>query len=236
MYKLFLTNSAVKRTCSQLCILIKLQPPFFQAQNAWSSALPMTKHSEAPQTPSTARQPDLDWSQVRETINMLTLAVSQVECTMTDGEKSVTELTQSFTYIANQLQELLEQRNSKKDDSANSDLEKFRTSTEEIHRQIMSAIVAFQFYDRLSQRLDHVKRDLSWLSRLVSDPTQLYNPSAWSKLQEDIMSNYTMEEERIMFQHIMKGASVEEALEIYNHHFSSKKDASDNTTDEIELF
>lgn len=190
---------------------------------------------EASQTPSTAKQPDLDWSQVRETINMLTLAVSQVECTMKDGEKSVTELTQSFTYIANQLQGLLDLHN-KKASSEKNELETFRLSTEEIHQKIMSAIVAFQFYDRLTQRLDHVKRDLSWLSQLVSDPAQLYNPASWSKLQEDIMSNYTMEEERIMFQHIMSGASVDEALEIYQHHFSTKKDERDSTDDEIELF
>tara|TARA_R110002072_G_scaffold24747_3_gene83686 strand:- start:23338 stop:23925 length:588 start_codon:yes stop_codon:yes gene_type:complete len=195
----------------------------------------MNIKSEAPQAPSTAKQPDLDWSQVRETINMLTLAVSQVECTMSDGEKSVTELTQSFTYIANQLQGLLDPPN-KNESSENNELETFRLSTEEIHQKIMSAIVAFQFYDRLTQRLDHVKRDLSWLSRLVSDPAQVYNPSAWSKLQEDIMSNYTMEEERIMFQHIMNGASVDEALEVYQHHFSAKKDEHDSTNDEIELF
>lgn len=195
----------------------------------------MNTKPEAPQSPSTAKQPDLDWSQVRETINMLTLAVSQVECTMSDGEKSVTELTHSFTYIANQLQGLLDLHN-KKESTEKNELETFRLSTEEIHQKIMNAIVAFQFYDRLTQRLDHVKRDLSWLSRLVSDPAQLYNPSAWSKLQEDIMSNYTMEEERIMFQHIMNGASVDEALEVYHHHFSTKKDENDSTSDEIELF
>jgi len=192
------------------------------------------------QAPSTAKHPDLDWSQVRETINMLTLAVSQVECTMLDGEKSINELTGSFTFIASQLRELLDYHTNAElieDKSPDTKaLEKFKLGTEEIHKQVMSAIVAFQFYDRLSQRLDHVKRDLSWLSRLVSDPAQLYNPSAWSKLQEDIMSNYTMEEERIMFQHIMKGATVEEALEIYHHHFSTRKEEGDNTNDEIELF
>lgn len=194
----------------------------------------MNMKPDASQAPSTAKQPDLDWSQVRETINMLTLAVSQVECTMTDGEKSVTELTQSFTYIAQQLQTLLNTDNNKS--SENNELETFRVSTEEIHQKIMSAIVAFQFYDRLTQRLDHVKRDLGWLSQLVSDPAQLYNPTAWSKLQEDIMSNYTMEEERIMFQHIMNGASVDEALEVYQHHFSTKKEDDDTTNDEVELF
>lgn len=185
---------------------------------------------------STAKKPDLDWSQVRETINMLTLAVSQVECTMSDGEKSVTELTQSFTYIASQLKEVIDAHQDETSDTKGTSLETLKLSAAEIHQQIMGAIVAFQFYDRLTQRLDHVKRDLGWLSTLVSDPQQLYNPLAWSKLQEDIMSNYTMEEERIMFQHIMDGASVDEALEIYQHHFSSKKDENDDTSDEIELF
>ena len=201
----------------------------------------MNVSPENKQSPSTAKQPDLDWSQVRETINMLTLAVSQVECTMVDGEKSINELTGSFTFIASQLKELLDYHDNaapqSSDNSSDSQaLHKFKNGTEEIHKQVMSAIVAFQFYDRLSQRLDHVKRDLSWLSRLVSDPAQLYNPSAWSQLQEDIMSNYTMEEERIMFQHIMNGATVEEALEIYHHHFNARKDDSDNTHDDIELF
>jgi hypothetical protein len=195
-------------------------------------------------TPSTAKQPDLDWSQVRETINMLTLAVSQVECTMMDGEKSINELTASFTYIANQLNALIEFHQDMPDEltpaNSNADskktLSQLKLSTKDIHQQVMNAIMAFQFYDRLSQRLEHVKRDLSWLSQLVSDPAQLYNPAAWSKLQEDIMSNYTMEEERIMFQHIMKGASVEEALEIYHHHFNAIKESGDKTGDEIELF
>jgi hypothetical protein len=31
------------------------------------------------------------------------------------------------------------------------------------------------------------------------------------------------EEERIMFKHIMNGASVDEALKIYQHHFDAKR-------------
>lgn len=186
---------------------------------------------------STARNPDLDWSQVRETINMLTLAVAQIECSMTDGEKSVAELTQSFTYIAGELQKIVENdaanayENSKDASKNNSEV-----SPSDIHNRVVNAIMAFQFYDRLSQRLDHVKRDLVWLSDLVGNPQQLFNPQAWSKLQEDIMSNYSMEEERIMFQHIMNGATTEEALEVYRHHFEKKLDDGDQTSDEVDLF
>jgi len=185
----------------------------------------------AKQQNSTANRPDLDWSQVRETINMLTLAVSQIECTMTDGEKSVSELSESFTYIASKLQEITEK--------ANEDIAKdasLKVDAEDVHSRVVNAIISFQFYDRLSQRLDHVKRDLLWLSELVSNPEELYNPSSWKKLQEDIMSNYTMEEERLMFQHIMSGASVQEALEIYHHHFEKSKEKDDNTNDEVDLF
>jgi hypothetical protein len=46
-----------------------------------------------------------------------------------------------------------------------------------------------------------------------------------------------MEEERLMFEHIMQGASVEQALEIYKHRFSEKERMQDDgTNDEIELF
>ena len=198
---------------------------------------------------STAEKPDLDWSQVRETINMLTLAVSQIECTMTDGEKSVSELSQSFTFIASELQGFIEQQN--KDEAigksagknsgkttVSHDKKEFESQTgaKDIHAQVVSAIVSFQFYDRLSQRLHHVKRDLSELSELVSNPNELYNPNAWKKLQSDIMSNYTMEEERIMFQHIMNGATVEEALEVYHHHFEVNQDNDDESGDQVDLF
>ncbi|MCP5161750.1 MAG: hypothetical protein H7A00_08780 [Hahellaceae bacterium] len=190
------------------------------------------------QLKSTSKQPDLDWSQVRETINMLTLAVAQIETTMKDGEQSVSELTESFTYIASELQQLTmagEELRSSSSDHGNS-IKTIENSAEIIRSRISSAIMAFQFYDRLTQRLDHVKRDLRWLSDLISNPSTLYNPLAWHRLQEDIMSNYTMEEERLMFQHIMSGISVEDALEVYKHSFKSEDPTPDNTGDEIELF
>lgn len=171
----------------------------------------------------------LEWEHVKSTINLLTLAVSQIECTMTDGEQSVGELSKSFTYIADKLSSLVRL-------SDNTDSPDIADQAAEIQSRISSSIVAFQFYDRLSQRLDHVKRDLSWLSELVSDPSQANNPAAWKKLQEDIKSNYSMEEERIMFEHIMNGATVQEALEIYHHHFDPKESSPDSDGDEVELF
>lgn len=171
----------------------------------------------------------LGLEQVKSTINLLTLAVSQIECTMSDGEKSVAELTNSFSFIAEKISRLT----TLSDNQA--EFDKFKSEAHEIHSSIINSIVAFQFYDRLSQRLDHVKRDLCWLSDLVSDPETANNPEAWDKLQSDIKSNYSMEEERLMFEHIMNGASVSEALEIYHHHFEQAAQKDDDN-DEVELF
>lgn len=170
----------------------------------------------------------LEWEQVKSTINLLTLAVSQIECTMSDGEKSVAELTKSFSFIAEKISQLTNLSDA-------SSLDDFKQEAHELHSSIVNSIVAFQFYDRLTQRLDHVKRDLCWLSDLVSDPETANKPEAWNKLQSDIKSNYSMEEERLMFEHIMNGASVSEALEIYRHHFE-QAGKTDDDSDEVELF
>ena len=57
----------------------------------------MTEPTSARLRPSTAARPDLDWSQVRETILMLDLAVAQMEMAMRDSADSVDVLTHAFT-------------------------------------------------------------------------------------------------------------------------------------------
>ena len=49
---------------------------------------------------SSASMPDLDWSQVRETVLMLELAVGQIDAAMKEGGSSVEVLTDSFTSMA----------------------------------------------------------------------------------------------------------------------------------------
>ncbi len=46
---------------------------------------------------STASSPDLDWSQVRETLRMLHLAAAQIDVALKDGDESIDTLSNSFT-------------------------------------------------------------------------------------------------------------------------------------------
>ena len=72
----------------------------------------------------------LEWEQVKSTINLLTLAVSQIECTMSDGEKSVAELTKSFSFIAEKITKFT----TITEDNFN--LEEFRSEGSELHSHL----------------------------------------------------------------------------------------------------
>ncbi|MAD43800.1 MAG: hypothetical protein CMH98_02230 [Oceanospirillaceae bacterium] len=175
---------------------------------------------------------DVNWSQVSETLSMLALAVAQIDTSLQEGSQSVNQLTTNFTAMADNAQRLLGIAS----DSGDSIPLEIGTIARELQNEIQQAIIAFQFYDRLTQRLDHVGESLEKMGHLIADPAQRYQPRPWDGLQQEIKSNYTMEAERIMFEHIMAGHSVAEALEIYHHHFS-QQDADDfGTNDDIELF
>ena len=202
---------------------------------------------------SQASNPDLDWSQVRETVSMLCLAVVQIEASLKDGANSVAQLTTLFTNIAGHASAIsAASGNMKKvktedenDDSTTMQsvqmeleqhVQHLSQLAEGISGNIHEAVCTFQFYDRVNQRLDHVVEGLNKLGELIGNPSNIYNPNAWSNFQQEIKSSYSMECERLMFEQVMRGASVEEALEIYNHNFESNANSIGDSSDEIELF
>ena len=188
-------------------------------------------------TGSSSQSPDLDWSQVKETITMLCLAVAQIETTLTDGTQSVGKLTEAFISIVERISDISDCAHRIQDEHHKEEKAYIIETSQEIKNQVQESVIAFQFYDRISQRLDHVTGSINHLRALIGNPNQLYNPASWSQLQQEIRNSYTMEAERIMFEHIMQGASVDEALEIYHHHFELEKNtAQDDSGDEIELF
>jgi len=184
---------------------------------------------------STSSRPDLDWSQLKETIVMLNLAITQIDQSMNEGNSSVSTLSKSFTGLATNLSDIQSSINQLSQENESS--EKMRviiegsasTALDKVH----SAIIAFQFYDKLSQRLDHVSESLTSLTELIANPEALYSPNAWQVLQETIRSKYTMEEERQMFDKVISGVPIEEALIEFNHDMTNKEGAEE---DDIELF
>ena len=181
-----------------------------------------------------AAAPDLDWSQVRETVLMLELAAGQVEAAMTDSNSSVEVLTDTFTALADTLQHIDAAVDTLPDTIGNGLVKAdIQANTQLVAQKVKQAIVAFQFYDKLVQRLDHVCLSLAGLSRLVSDRQRLYNPAEWKALQDEILAKYTMIEERAMFEAVLNGATVKEALDAYMSQRMAKVESSGG---DIELF
>ncbi|MCK6412240.1 MAG: hypothetical protein L6Q55_07425 [Azonexus sp.] len=190
----------------------------------------MNESSSLPARGTSAHAPDLNWSQVRETVLMLELAAMQIEAAMKDSHSSVEVLTASFTTMAGYMQQIGETLNALPDSgeagSAKNELQGISAS---VSGMVHQAIIAFQFYDKLVQRLAHVGHSLGDLSDLVGDTRRLFNPGEWVELQGRIRGKYTTAEEVAMFDAVMHGVPVEEAVERFMAEMKEK-------SDDIELF
>ena len=183
---------------------------------------------------SPALRPDLDWSQVRETVLMVELAAGQVEAAMKDSNTSVEVLTDTFTSMASTLQMIDAALNTLPDTVGNGLVKgEIRDGAKVIGDKVHQTIIAFQFYDKLVQRLAHVCHSLGELSGLVNNRTRLYDPQSWVKLQEQIRSKYTMAEECAMFDAVLAGATVQDALDQY---MTTRMKEVQDSGGEIELF
>jgi hypothetical protein len=158
---------------------------------------------------------------------MLILSAIQVEDMLNEADLSVNTLTESFTSIVEHMQAINVSLLALDSSIVRDEAIAYCSETTD---KIQSSIVAFQFYDRMQQCLQHVTSNLKGLSELVESPNRLYNPIEWRHFQDQIRSRYTMESEKLMFDAILAGKSVNEALAIKNMH--QEEDLSDN----IELF
>jgi len=184
---------------------------------------------------------EMTWSQIRETVLMLNLAVAQIEMSMKDGDQSVNTLIDSFTTMSGSIQVIELAANDLPDDSQDKGyLSRIRdvitSNSEMVSLKMQEAIVAFQFYDKLTQRLSHVSSSLSALAVLVSDPQKIYSIYEWQGLQEKIRATYSMEDEQQMFKAILSGSSVTEALEVMHSEMQVRIENEAESGEDVELF
>lgn len=179
---------------------------------------------------TSAHQPDLNWSQVRETVLLLELAALQIEAAMKDSSSSVDVLTHSFTAMAGCMKRLADTVDTLPDHGPTGAAKQSLAGvSDQVAGMVRQAIIAFQFYDKLVQRLSHVGLSLGELSDLVGDHGRLFNPGEWVALQQRIKGKYSTAEEIAMFDAVMQGMPVHEAIDKF---MAELKDKSDD----IELF
>jgi hypothetical protein len=157
---------------------------------------------------------DSDWSQVSEVAEMIRLAVAQIEMALQEGDESLNTLSQFFSSMLAGVDRISRDVSGIDEDS---DLVSLRASMlehcEAITSRMNTVIIAFQFYDRLSQRLGHVSGGLDSLACLFDMPRHLSYPGALQELRERVRNEYSLEEERVLFDALQEGCSVQEAMQ-----------------------
>ncbi len=71
---------------------------------------------------------------------------------------------------------------------------------------------ALQYHDRLTQRLTHVRDTLAALAEFLSAPGKRSLATDWDQLRADIRARYSMEQERLIFDLLVRGSTPDEVL------------------------
>jgi len=174
------------------------------------------------------QQPEeLNWPLIGETVRMVQLSGGQINMAMHEGNESVSVLSDSFIAMmaATKEIEVIARKAGFDDDSEIID------HCRSVSGKMQGSIVAFQFYDKLAQRMEHVVDGMGWLSDLISDQKRVHENAEWIGLQGRIRKSYSMKEEQDMFDALLNGASLDEALELGRNAL-----IHDQENDEVELF
>jgi hypothetical protein len=182
--------------------------------------------------------------EVQETILILNLSVAQIDLSITEGDHSVNALIDSFTFMAQQIEQIRVASQGVLDvDPDRVEAQHahalLNTQADELAAKMQQAVVAFQFYDKLSQRLNHVSRGLSGLAEIVSHHMCVKDQQAWQEFKQQIRSGTTMREEEELFELIFdQQVPADEAIEIMRQRMLSRMQAphSAEEEDEFELF
>lgn len=180
--------------------------------------------------------------EVQQTILVLNLSVAQIDLSITEGDNSVNTLIDSFTFMSQHIDQI-QQAGSKlaemSGDQAGMDEHKSTLLSEagELSQKMQQAVIAFQFYDKLSQRLEHVSHGLSGLAEIVSHEMKVKNEEEWEAFKASVRKGTTMREEEELFELIFdQHVPSEEAIEIMKDRMRQRMSTEDEVEEEIEFF
>jgi hypothetical protein len=170
------------------------------------------------------------WTPEQQIARMLALCEAQMESALSESDVAVEALIKSFSGLIEAGQALGSLSEKTPAEAGAADLAQ---QLDALRKQTAAAIVAFQFYDKLTQRLGHVRYSLSALAMFVCDRTKSGEREQWKRMFSTLRRLYRTEEERELFKLMVDGASAEEARE---HIQQSTLTLRTAPTGEIEIF
>jgi hypothetical protein len=169
------------------------------------------------------------WTPEQQIARLLSLCEAQMESALSESDVAVEALVKSFAGLI-EAGQALGSLNEQPPQAGAGDL---AAQLEALKKQTAAAIVAFQFYDKLTQRLGHVRYSLSALAMFVCDSAKTSERDQWKRMFATLRRLYRTEEERELFRMMVEGASAEEARE---HIQQSTLTLRTAPTGEIEIF
>jgi hypothetical protein len=148
----------------------------------------------------------------RELRRYLELGAVQVDAAMKEANQAVDSLSSAVTAVQADARELVAQiwaLESGDPERARQALAQLRIWAGKLTERGRTAIRTLQFYDKLVQRLSHVRDGLALPVDWVSKQTHP-SPEDYERLLEQVRARYSMAEERALFDFMMCGLSAEQ--------------------------
>ncbi|MGH8206655.1 MAG: hypothetical protein ACRETK_07750 [Steroidobacteraceae bacterium] len=144
----------------------------------------------------------------------LELGAAQLDAAIRESDARVDQLATAITAVATDARELESQVQAlDSPDPAAVKQARARISrlTDALGAHVHTTITALQFYDKLIQRLTHVREGLAIPSDTAAAAVSLA-AADWSALLEQVRSRYSMVEERVLFDFMMRGLNADQML------------------------
>jgi hypothetical protein len=167
-------------------------------------------------TPPAAQQDEVS-SNVKfagELRRFLELGAAQLDAAIRESDARVDKLAGAVTAVATDARELetqVQALESGTDAQVQQARGRIRQLVAQLDTHVQATVTSLQFYDKLIQRLTHVRDGLA----IPSDSTvSSMDParSDWNSMLEQVRSRYSMVEERVLFDFMMRGLSADQML------------------------
>jgi len=160
-------------------------------------------------------------------VTLLQLAAAQLALSLKETEQPFDNLSKLFIQIVegyNAIEKLI-------GSDRQQDVEQLKQLHSKTQNKVRNAIVDFQFYDRMTQRLQHIMSTIQDAIACI-DADKGINDDNWQQIFDNIEKSYTMREEVQLFNSIRNGQGFEQAVKLLIER-TFEKEAVES---EIELF
>jgi len=145
-----------------------------------------------------------DWSPEQQFVRLLELCEAQIGSAMRDAETAVETLLHAFNGVSETSRSMLASTDALQGTLDPQVIGELNRQFDAIRGQMNSAVIALQFHDKLTQRLDHVRHSLLRLAAFTCDGAQRSQRQQWDQLLATLRQLYRTEEERQIFKRLIE--------------------------------